>query len=138
MTTVLVAGTFDGLHKGHEGLFRQAKAYGDRLVVVVARDKTVEQVKGRLPRMGEEARHEAVQAHPLVDEAILGKFGDKYEVIAEAAPDVIVLGYDQEVFTEVLEERLAERGILPRIIRAAPFHPEIYKSSLLYEKGENG
>ncbi|MEN9558386.1 MAG: hypothetical protein RL141_755 [Candidatus Parcubacteria bacterium] len=136
--TVLVTGTFDGLHPGHEDLFRQAKALGDRLVVVVARDKTVQAVKHRMPRMGEVARLQAVAAHPLVDLAVLGKEGDKLQVITEIDPDILLLGYDQAVFTDALEERLAARGIAPRVLRAEPFQPERYKSSLLYESGENG
>jgi len=137
--TVLLFGTFDGLHAGHENLFRQARAYGDRLVVVVGRDATVEAVKGRLPRKGEEVRLAAVQACSLVDEARLGGEGeDKLAVVEEVQPDVIMLGYDQDAFTEGLAERLAARGMHPQIVRGAAFEPETYKSSLLYEKGENG
>lgn len=135
MSLALVTGTFDGLHPGHEDLFRQAQEQGDRLIVIVARDATVEKVKGHLPRMGEEERRSAVAASPLVDEAILGGTGDdKLEAIVSAKPDVIVLGYDQEAFTESLEDRLRERGLDCKVVRAVAFHPETYKSSLL--KGE--
>ena len=48
MTKVMVFGTFDYLHEGHKDFFRQAKQYGDELVVVVARDETVKQIKGKL------------------------------------------------------------------------------------------
>lgn len=136
--TVLVTGTFDGLHKGHEDLFRQAKAFGDRLVVVVARDTTVQAVKGHRTRQNEEVRLAAVQAHSLVDEAVLGQPGDKLAVVEVVRPDVIMLGYDQEAFTEGLEDKLAARGLRPRIVRGAPFQPDVYKSSLLYETGESG
>jgi FAD synthetase len=137
--TVVVTGTFDGLHKGHEDLFRQAKALGDRLVVIVGRDATVEAVKGRRPRQGEAERLAVVRAHPLVSAAILGGAGeDKLAVLEEVRPDVILLGYDQQAFTEGLAEALAARGLHPRIVRGVAFEPERYKSSLLYEKKQNG
>lgn len=131
MTTVLVSGTFDGLHPGHEDLFRQARALGDRVVVVVARDETVGAVKGRPPKRKEAERLQTVQTQPFVDQAILGNPGDKLAVVEEISPDVILLGYDQEAFTDGLEARLRARGIQSRIVRAQAFHPERYKSSLL-------
>lgn len=42
---VMAFGTFDVFHPGHEYYLTQAKKYGDILIVVVARDKTVEKVK---------------------------------------------------------------------------------------------
>jgi FAD synthetase len=136
MSLVLVTGTFDGLHPGHEDLFRQAKEQGDRLVVVVARDATVTQVKGRPPRVGEDERRKTVEASSFVDQAVLGRDGDKLAVIADLKPDVIVLGYDQEAFTGDLEARLTERGVVAKIVRAKPFHPEKYKSSLMASQAE--
>lgn len=129
--TVLCFGTFDGLHPGHDEYFRQAKAHGDRLIVVVARDETVLAVKKHLPRINEDARLAAVQSHPLVDEARLGLPGDKYKIIEDIRPDVIVLGYDQQAFTESLEDALRARGLSCRVVRAKAFKPEIYKSSKL-------
>jgi len=41
----MVFGTFDVFHKGHESFLRQAYCYGDFLVAVVARDKTVAKIK---------------------------------------------------------------------------------------------
>lgn len=137
MPTVLVTGTFDGLHPGHEDLFRQARTFGDKLVVVIARDRTILDVKGQLPRMGEETRRENVQAHPLVDEAVLGKIGDKLAIIVEIRPDVIVLGYDQKAFTDDLETHMKYRKVNCRIVRAKPFKPEKFKSSLLFGDGKS-
>ncbi len=131
MKTVLVFGSFDHLHKGHEELFRMAKEYGDRLKVVVARDVTIEQVKGKKPLYNEEERCVVVAKHPLVDKVVLGNSGDKYEIILQEKPDVICLGYDQRVFTVGLAKELAKRGLRPMIIRLPAFKPELYKSSIL-------
>jgi cytidyltransferase-like protein len=37
---VMVFGTFDYLHAGHENLFIQARELGDEIVAIIARDKT--------------------------------------------------------------------------------------------------
>ncbi len=127
----LCFGTFDGLHAGHEDYFRQAKDLADELYVVVARDGTVLDVKGNLPRSSQEERLHAVQEHPLVDDARLGYEDDKFRVIEEVKPDIICLGYDQEAFTENIDAELARRGLSADIVRCEPYHPETFKSSLL-------
>ena len=53
---VMVFGTFDGLHEGHKNFFKQARKYGDYLLVVVGRDKNVEKMKGHLPQRNENER----------------------------------------------------------------------------------
>ncbi len=127
----MVTGTFDGLHQGHFDLFRQAREHGKKLVVVVARDKTVLAVKGRIPRKKEQERLLAVQQCELVHEAVLGNQEDPYRVIGRIKPDVICLGYDQKAFTETLKERLREMGLKTVIMRAKSYYPEKYHSSLL-------
>jgi FAD synthetase len=131
MKTVLSFGTFDLFHLGHEDFLRQGRALGDRLVVVVARDETVSDVKGRAPEQSETVRLERVRACPSVDEARLGSLDDKYAVVEDIRPDVILLGYDQEAFVDRLEEAIKERELSVTIERAKPFHPELYKTSHL-------
>ena len=98
MTKIMVFGTFDYLHEGHKDFFRQAREYGDELVVVVARDNTVKQIKGKLPDHDEETRLMRVSENSFVDKAILGNPGDKYKVIEKEKPDVLCFGYDQKSF----------------------------------------
>jgi len=132
MKKVLVFGTFDGLHEGHKDFFRQAKEYGDYLVVVVGRDSTVLSVKKKLPKQNENERLDAVQKAPHVDYARLGNEGiSKYEILKEIKPDIICLGYDQTYFVEKLTDKIKEFGLNIKIHRLAPYKPEIYKSSLL-------
>ena len=135
MKKVLVFGTFDGLHDGHRFLFREAKRYGDALFVVVARDATVLRVKKHEPVFSEEERVRFVSAEPLVGDACLGYLDDVYRVIEEIRPDVICLGYDQHVFADRLPEVLQQRGIVASIERLPGYKPDIYKSSLLHQKG---
>lgn len=133
MRRVFAAGTFDGLHDGHRDYFRQARGHGDELVVVIARDTTVERVKGRRPQYGENERLAAVQAEPLVNRALLGREGgEKFAVLLELRPDVVFLGYDQPASEKDIRAFLDANGLLPtRILRGVSYRPEIYKSSLL-------
>lgn len=129
--TVMCFGTFDGLHPGHEDYFRQAREHGDRLVVIVARDATVVDVKGDLPAMNEQERLAVIEQHALVDEAVLGHLDDKYRVIEEFQPDIICLGYDQETFTDTLDVELTRRGLAANVVRCEAYFPDTFKSSLL-------
>lgn len=129
--TVMCFGTFDGLHPGHEDYFRQAHELGDSLVVVVARDVTVVDIKGDLPSINEQERLQAVMDHVLVDDAVLGYEDDKYRVIEEHQPDILCLGYDQESFTDTLDIELTRRGLAAQIVRCEPYFPDTFKSSLL-------
>lgn len=129
---VLLFGTFDILHDGHLDLFRQARRYGEELHVILARDSTIEQVKGRPTFYGEAERFKTLSKH--VDTVYLGSLEDKYQAIRDIAPDTIVLGYDQKVFVDKLQEKLTGWRLPTRIVRGEPFHPEHFKSSLLREK----
>jgi len=132
MTKVMVFGTFDILHPGHLNLFRQAKRLGDELIVVVARDKTVEEVKGKKPMYDEKSRLKKVQCSVMVNKAVLGREDDKYSLIEEIKPDAICLGYDQDSFTSSLPEELIKRGLKAKIVRVTKYKD--YSSSVLKDK----
>lgn len=129
MKKVLVTGAFDGLHQGHVDFFKQAKALGDHLIVIVARDETIKRVKKRTSYNTEDSRLATVGQVSHVDTAILGHHTDPYQRIVEYLPDIIALGYDQQIFTENLKNELKKRGILVEIVRLQPYEPEQFKSS---------
>jgi len=128
MKKIMVFGTFDILHPGHLHMFKQAKEYGDYLVVVVARDLTVAEIKKRPPLNNEETRAEKLKEVKEIDKICLGYIDDKYQIIKEVNPDVIALGYDQEVFIGNLTDATPENC---QIVKLQPFMPEVYKSSKL-------
>ena len=126
MTKVMLFGTFDILHPGHEYLLKNARKYGDYLTAVVARDKTVLEVKKRSPINSEKIRVVNLKKIKLADEVILGRVGDKYKIIEKERPNVIVLGYDQKNFVDELKTYFPKI----KIIRLKSFKPHLYKSSL--------
>jgi FAD synthetase len=135
MKKVMVFGTFDIFHEGHKDFFRQAREYGDCLIVVIARDKNVLKAKGRLPQNNEVSRQKEILESKLADIVALGNLDNRYRVIQEYEPDVICLGYDQKGSVEELKEKLIEFGLnKTQIIRLNAFHPEIYKSSKLRKR----
>jgi len=97
---VLASGVFDLLHLGHVRFLEDAKKAGganSKLVVIIAKDTTVERIKGRKPIMSEDQRLALVESLKVVDEAVMGFEGlDIGEVIEKIKPDVIALGWDQE------------------------------------------
>lgn len=130
---VLAFGTFDLLHAGHLHVLMQAKALGDELVVVVARDSTVEKLKGKRPLFGQTHRLALVAALKPVDRAVLGHdyFANKAQIVKEVQPDIIALGYDQYSDTRKLRQELKKAGWKGKIVRLKAFRPEKLKSGKL-------
>ena len=132
MKKVMAFGSFDMLHKGHEAYLKEAKSYGDYLIVIVARDESIIMFKGRKPKNDENSRLGQIKKLDFVDEAVLGRNGNIFDVLEEYSPDVICLGYDQKtVEEEKLREELEKRNLKAKIVRAKPYKEDIYKSSKL-------
>jgi len=127
---VMVFGTFDIFHPGHRSFLRQAKKFGDYLIVVVARDKTVARIKSNVLN-GERKRLRNIKESKLADKVILGSLIDKYAAIKKYRPDTICLGYDQKYFTRGLKKKLDNFGLKNKIVRLKPYKPGTYKSSKL-------
>jgi len=132
----MVFGTFDIVHKGHLYFLEQAKKYGDYLIVVLARDKTVKDLKKRKPFYNEKRRKNNLERVRFIDKVVLGSLHDKYEVIKKEKPDIICLGYDQKAFTQGLKKELKKRNLKIRIIRLKPYKEKFYKSSKLRKARE--
>lgn len=129
---VMIFGTFDIFHKGHESFLKQAKKFGDYLIVIVARDKTVKNIKGRLSQNNECDRLQIIKKSNLADKIILGSLTNRYAVIKKYQPEVICFGYDQKVNLKELKEKLIEFDLRETgLIKLNPFYPEKYKSSKL-------
>ncbi len=129
---ILVAGTFDIIHVGHIRFLKAAKklAENSELVVVVARNSTVKKIKKREPIFDEKERLEIVQELKPVDKAVLGKKGSNIlDIIEEIKPDIIALGYDQNVKEEDILAWARRRGMNLRVIRLPKFYSRIDSST---------
>jgi len=130
MKKVLAFGTFDILHKGHVYFLKKARDFGE-LTLVVARDKTVKQLKKRMPINNEKKRMKNVKKLNIANIVILGYIRNKYKVIQKIKPDIICLGYDQKHFVSGLRKELKRLKLKTKIIRLRPYKPKAYKSSIL-------
>jgi len=136
---VLASGVFDLLHLGHVRFLEEAKRAGGlnaELVVIVARDSTVQQRKGSKPIMPENQRCALVDSLKVVDYAILGFEGFNIEkVIERIKPTVIAVGYDQEGMERTVKKYVGEEGLKISIVRIGKFsEDELDSSSKIKQK----
>ncbi|MFA4845557.1 MAG: adenylyltransferase/cytidyltransferase family protein [Patescibacteria group bacterium] len=108
---VLVFGTFDGLHPGHLFFLRASKARGTKLIVAVARDAHVKELKDKRPATPEAKRLEAIRALSFVDEAFMcdEELG-AYTILQKVRPDLILLGHDQQALEKDLIRFMSHEG----------------------------
>lgn len=130
---VLASGVFDLLHLGHVKYLEEAKKAGGKntkLIVIIARDSTVEKNKGRKPIMPENQRRTLVESLKVVDEAVLGieKF-DIENVVETIKPDVIALGYDQSHLEKRVKEYVEKNHLNIKVIQVGKFEAEELDSS---------
>jgi FAD synthetase len=131
--TVLATGVFDLLHLGHLRFLEESKRKGgprSRLVVVVARDKTVFRRKGKRPIIPEDQRRELVAALRVVDRAILGREEiDLLGILQEVKPNIVCVGYDQDEIRAAVSRLIRKQGLLIKIVRIRRFGQIGFNSS---------
>lgn len=131
----MIFGAFDGLHPGHLDFFKQAKNFGEYLIVSVGTDKNVAKIKGKEPLFNQKERLELVKQCKLVDLGVLGAEKDFYKHIASYKPNVICLGYDQWATDTEVKKELKKVGLLKtEVVRLKPYKSHIAKSSILKHK----
>ena len=143
MKKVLVTGTFDIIHPGHLNLISQARALGDFLVVVIARDVNVVKYKNSPPFFNEEDRQNNLEAYfKLANlknyKIVQGSLTDPFKVIKEEQPDIIALGYDQQAYVKELHEYLVNAPVKFYIERLKAFKENVCKGKNLRKAFEDG
>jgi D-beta-D-heptose 7-phosphate kinase/D-beta-D-heptose 1-phosphate adenosyltransferase len=92
---VFTNGCFDLLHIGHISVLEQARHFGDRLVVAINTDASVNRLKGpSRPIVGQNERARVLAALAAVDAVALFDEPTPLEMIVAVRPDVIVKGGD--------------------------------------------
>ena len=133
MVRVLATGTFDILHPGHLLYLSEAKALGDELYVIVARDSMVKHKPK--PIVPEGQRLAVVAALRMVDKAVLGSETDMFEPLLEIKPDIIALGENQHFNEKELEKQLKTHGINAKMVRIQSFEQcELCSSAAIIRK----
>jgi FAD synthetase len=117
----------------------EAKKTGGKnaeLIVIIARDSTVQHTKGRKPIMPENQRRALVESLKLVDEAVLGfKDFDIGDVIQRIKPDVIALGYDQADMEKQVHDYIDKHKLKVKVVRVGKFgEDELDSSSKIRQK----
>ncbi len=130
----MVFGTFDYLHAGHEYYIKEARSLGHEIIAVLARDHTVQTIKGEAPDHNEKERLQNLKDTNWVNKAILGDLKDKSKCIKNYRPDIIALGYDQFAFTYNLQKLIMDLKLDTKIVRIEPYKPDLYKSSIVKKK----
>jgi FAD synthetase len=135
----LASGVFDLLHLGHVKFLEEAKKAGGKnaeLIVIIARDSTVQETKGRKPVMPENQRCALVDSLKVVDEAVLGfEDFDIGEVIDRIKPDVIALGYDQAAMEKQVRQYVNKHGLSIKVVQVGKFEEdELGSSSKIRQK----
>jgi FAD synthetase len=132
---VLASGVFDLLHLGHVKFLEEAKKAGGRgakLIVIVARDSTVEKRKGIRPVIPENQRRALVESLKVVDEAILGyEDFNMGKVIEKIKPDIIAVGHDSHTtgMEEAVKDYVKRSGLRIKIVKVGKFGVDDLDSS---------
>lgn len=128
-------GCFDLLHIGHIRHFRQAKQYGDVLVVIVTPDQYASREPGH-PVFNEQYRAEAVASQSVVDYVSINKWPDTEKSLRLLKPDFYAKGSEyKQLYAESRNERVPELEITDEIGTKIVFTEDIsFKSSNLINR----
>lgn len=133
--TVLVFGTFDGMHDGHRFFLTEAKRLGNKLIVSVATDEVVAKFKGHAPTHHLEERMQTLEASGLVNLAVAGdKVLGGWGAVRNWKPDIVAVGYDQTHLAETLQKFITTEKLSLKIVPIKALEPDRLHSSLLQEK----
>jgi len=117
---VFVSGCFDLLHSGHIAFFQEASAFGD-LYVGVGSDKTIYELKGRVPVNSETERLYMIKAVSCVKDAFISKGSgvlDFLDELKELQPDILVVNEDGNLPAK--KELCAQLNIEYKILKRTP------------------
>lgn len=135
---VLVGGVFDLLHVGHIHTLKSAKLLGDVLIIVVATDSTVSNLKkNRKIYHDEKSRLELVSSIKFVDKAVIGRKKSIYDTVEFVRPDIIALGYDQIHDEIAMKKNCFDRGLNLDVVRLSSPLPDLKSSLIKSELGNS-
>ncbi len=132
---VAVSGYFNPVHKGHVNLFSEAKALGDKLIVILNNDEQVKQ-KGSVAFMSAEERAEVISSLRFVDEVVISIDKDRTvcRTLESVAPHIFANGGDRETAADIPETAVCERLNIEMVFNVGG--GKVQSSSWLIEKAK--
>lgn len=114
---VFTNGCFDLLHLGHVDYLEKASQLGDRLIIGINSDASVQRLKGSSrPLQQEGARARLLAALSFVDAVVLFEEDTPLALITLVAPQVLVKGDDYAIENIVGADVVIQKGGVVRTI----------------------
>ncbi len=111
---VVVSGGFDPIHIGHVRMFREARALGDKLIVILNNDNWLRSKK-KFAFMPEAERTEIIRAFACVDDVVISDHAEDdpdMSICRELAlirPHIFANGGDRRAEADIPEALLCEK-----------------------------
>ena len=108
MITVCVSGGYDPIHRGHISQFKEARALGDRLIVIMNSDEFLKRKKGYV-FMPYEDRRAIIESIKYVDEVFesVDKDQSVCKSLAQIKPNIFAKGGDRTI-SNIPEKKVCE------------------------------
>lgn len=88
---VLLCSWFDWPESECISFLEQAKEYGDKLITIIGKNKTIENYLGVKPEYSEEERVERIRRLNIADTVILSPKESYFDAIIKYKPDTVVI-----------------------------------------------
>ncbi len=135
---VFTNGCFDLLHRGHVHLLKEAKGFGDILIVGVNDDASVTRLKGPpRPVFALKERLEILEALEAVDYLVSFSADTPQKLISVILPDVLVKGGDWKPEEIVGKEEVESAGGKVIVIPCLASHSTTEIISRICKTGQN-
>ena len=108
---VFTNGCFDIIHRGHIEVLARTAELGDKLVIGLNSDQSIQKLKGEdRPIIDEQSRAILLAALSFVDAIVLFSEDTPLKLIGALLPDVLAKGGDYEIETIVGHEIVQQNG----------------------------
>ena len=108
---VFTNGCFDIIHSGHIYYLKEAKTFGDILVVALNSDNSIKRIKGEnRPIISEKNRLIIMESLYFVDYVTIFNEDTPYNLIKEITPNILVKGGDWEINKIVGKDIVEKNG----------------------------
>ena len=131
---VFTNGCFDIIHRGHIEVLAQTADLGDRLIIGLNSDTSIQKLKGKnRPIIEEQSRAILLASLEFVDAVVIFSEDTPINLISTLVPDVLAKGGDYEIETIVGHEIVQQNGGKVKLV---PF-VDGFSSTTIIEKIKN-